>query len=138
MDDDCAGIMITNPNTLGLFESNIKEIAELVHARGGLVYGDGANLNAIMGYAHMGHIGIDVMHMNLHKTFSTPHGGGGPGSGAICVSKTLVPFLPGPRLVETDGKLDWVDNSVDAGGQSIGRMHPFWGSSAWSCARGPT
>ena len=127
MDDDCAGIMITNPNTLGLFESNIKEIAELVHARGGLVYGDGANLNAIMGYAHMGHIGIDVMHMNLHKTFSTPHGGGGPGSGAICVSKTLVPFLPGPRLVETDGKLDWVDNSVDAGGQSIGRMHPFWG-----------
>ena len=73
MDDDCAGIMITNPNTLGLFESNIKEIAELVHARGGLVYGDGANLNAIMGYAHMGHIGIDVMHMNLHKTFSTPH-----------------------------------------------------------------
>lgn len=70
--------MITNPNTLGLFESNIKEIAELVHARGGLVYGDGANLNAIMGYAHMGHIGIDVMHMNLHKTFSTPHGGGGP------------------------------------------------------------
>ena len=80
-----------------------------------------------MGYAHMGHIGIDVMHMNLHKTFSTPHGGGGPGSGAICVSKTLVPFLPGPRLVETDGKLDWVDNSVDAGGQSIGRMHPFWG-----------
>jgi Glycine cleavage system protein P (pyridoxal-binding), C-terminal domain len=103
MDDDCAGIMITNPNTLGLFESNIKEIAELVHARGGLVYGDGANLNAIMGYAHMGHIGIDVMHMNLHKTFSTPHGGGGPGSGAICVSKTLVPFLPGPRLVETDG-----------------------------------
>ncbi|MFQ9491900.1 MAG: hypothetical protein ACLR0N_14020 [Bilophila wadsworthia] len=72
-------------------------------------------------------IGIDVMHMNLHKTFSTPHGGGGPGSGAICVSKTLVPFLPGPRLVETDGKLDWVDNSVDAGGQSIGRMHPFWG-----------
>ena len=127
MDDDCAGIMITNPNTLGLFESNSKEIAELVHARGGLVYGDGANLNAIMGYAHMGHIGIDVMHMNLHKTFSTPHGGGGPGSGAICVSKTLVPFLPGPRLVETDGKLDWVDNSVDAGGQSIGRMHPFWG-----------
>ena len=67
------------------------------------------------------------MHINLHKTFSTPHGGGGPGSGAICVSKTLVPFLPGPRLVETDGKLDWVDNSVDAGGQSIGRMHPFWG-----------
>ena len=91
MDEDCAGIMITNPNTLGLFESNIKAIADLVHERGGLVYGDGANLNAVMGYAHMGRIGVDVMHMNLHKTFSTPHGGGGPGSGAICVGKTLEP-----------------------------------------------
>ena len=86
----------------------------------------------------MGHIGIDVMHMNLHKTFSTPHGGGGPGSGAICVSKTLVPFLPGPRLVETDGKLDWVDNSVDAGGSPSAVCIPSGGSSAWSCARGPT
>ena len=95
MDDDCAGIMITNPNTLGLFESNIKEIAELVHARGGLVYGDGANLNAIMGYAHMGHIGIDVMHMNLHKTFCIPHGGGGPGVGPVAVRSHLAPFLPG-------------------------------------------
>ena len=98
MDDDCAGIMITNPNTLGLFESNIKEIAELVHARGGLVYGDGANLNAIMGYAHMGHIGIDVMHMNLHKTFATPHGGGGPGSGPVGCKKFLAGFLPGSAL----------------------------------------
>ena len=123
MDDECAGIMVTNPNTLGLFESNFKAIADLVHARGGLVYGDGANLNAVMGYAHMGRIGVDVMHMNLHKTFSTPHGGGGPGAGPICVSKTLVPFLPGPRLVETDGVISW----VDAGEQSIGRLHPFWG-----------
>ena len=124
MDDDCAGIMVTNPNTLGLFESNLKAIAELVHARGGLVYGDGANLNAVMGYAHMGRIGVDVMHMNLHKTFSTPHGGGGPGSGPICVSKTLAPFLPGPRLVERDGKLEWEAESVPG---SIGRVHPFWG-----------
>ena len=101
MDDDCAGIMITNPNTLGLFESNIKEIAELVHARGGLVYGDGANLNAIMGYAHMGHIGIDVMHMNLHKTFSTPHGGGGPGAGAVGCKDFLKAYLP--HSVTLDG-----------------------------------
>ena len=124
MDDDCAGIMVTNPNTLGLFESNFKAIAELVHARGGLVYGDGANLNAVMGYAHMGRIGVDVMHMNLHKTFSTPHGGGGPGSGPICVSRTLVPFLPGPRLVERNGILEW---DASAAPQSIGRLHPFWG-----------
>ena len=134
MDDDCAGIMVTNPNTLGLFESNFKAIAELVHARGGLVYGDGANLNAVMGYAHMGRIGVDVMHMNLHKTFSTPHGGGGPGSGPICVSKTLVPFLPGPRLVERNGILEW---DASAAPQSLGRLHPFWGQfgvilRAWS------
>lgn len=123
MDDDCAGIMITNPNTLGLFESHFAEICAVVHERGGLVYGDGANLNAIMGYADPGRIGVDVMHMNLHKTFSTPHGGGGPGAGPICVSETLLPFLPGPRLVERDGKLVW----EDAGPQSIGRLNPFWG-----------
>ncbi len=123
MDENCAGIMVTNPNTLGLFESNLAAICQLVHERGGLIYGDGANLNAVMGYAHMGRIGVDVMHMNLHKTFSTPHGGGGPGSGAICVSKTLIPFLPGPRLVEKDGVLDWVETPAT----SIGRLHPFWG-----------
>ena len=105
MDDDCAGIMITNPNTLGLFESNIKEIAELVHARGGLVYGDGANLNAIMGYAHMGHIGIDVMHMNLHKTFSTPHGGGGPGAGAVGCKDFLKPYLPHSATLDGEGHI---------------------------------
>lgn len=124
MDDECAGIMVTNPNTLGLFEANLAAIATLVHERGGLVYGDGANLNAVMGYAHMGRIGVDVMHMNIHKTFSTPHGGGGPGAGPICVGKTLAPFLPGPRLEEKGGKLEWSD-SVAA--QSIGRLHPFWG-----------
>ncbi len=124
MDEDCAGIMITNPNTLGLFESNIADIAQVVHERGGLVYGDGANLNAVMGYADMGRIGVDVLHMNLHKTFSTPHGGGGPGAGPICVSETLVPFLPGPRLAEDEtGRLYW----KEVGPQSIGRLHPFWG-----------
>ena len=125
--EDTAGLMLTNPNTVGIFDKNILEITRLVHEAGGLCYYDGANLNAVMGVVRPGDMGFDCIHMNLHKTFATPHGGGGPGSGAICVSKTLVPFLPGPRLVETDGKLDWVDNSVDAGGQSIGRMHPFWG-----------
>ena len=124
---DTAGLMLTNPNTVGIFDKNILEITKIIHDAGGLCYYDGANLNAVMGVVRPGDMGFDCIHSNLHKTFATPHGGGGPGSGAICVSKTLVPFLPGPRLVETDGKLDWVDNSVDAGGQSIGRMHPFWG-----------
>jgi len=123
MDENCAGIMVTNPNTLGLFESNLTEIAKLVHERGGLVYGDGANLNAIMGYADMDRIGVDVMHMNLHKTFSTPHGGGGPGAGAVCVGEKLVPFLPGPRIAEENGRLIW----TCAGEHSIGRLHPFYG-----------
>lgn len=98
MDQETAGIMITNPNTLGLFEENIKEIAQIVHSKGGLVYGDGANLNAIMGIVKPGELGIDVIHMNLHKTFTTPHGGGGPGSGPIAVVKSLEPFLPVPRV----------------------------------------
>ncbi|MBF0242941.1 MAG: aminomethyl-transferring glycine dehydrogenase subunit GcvPB [Desulfamplus sp.] len=103
MDEETAGIMITNPNTLGLFEENIKEIAKIVHAKGGLVYGDGANMNAIMGIVKPGELGIDVLHLNLHKTFSTPHGGGGPGSGPIAVVKELEPFLPVPRVVKVDG-----------------------------------
>ncbi len=123
MDEDCAGIMVTNPNTLGLFEANLAEIASIVHERGGLVYCDGANLNAVMGYVDMNRIGVDVMHMNLHKTFSTPHGGGGPGSGAVCVGKTLLPFLPGPRVVEENGAFVWSDDFP----QSIGRLHPFFG-----------
>jgi glycine cleavage system P protein (glycine dehydrogenase) subunit 2 len=102
MDDTCAGIMVTNPNTLGLFEENIREIAEIVHAKGGMVYCDGANMNALMGIVDMAAIGIDVLHLNLHKTFSTPHGGGGPGSGPICVNQTLEPFLPVPRVIKTD------------------------------------
>jgi glycine dehydrogenase subunit 2 len=97
-----AGIMITNPNTLGLFETDILEVAEIVHAAGGRLYMDGANMNAILGKARPGDMGFDVVHLNLHKTFSTPHGGGGPGAGPICVTAELAPFLPGPRIVGDD------------------------------------
>jgi glycine dehydrogenase subunit 2 len=124
MDGDTAGIMVTNPNTLGLFEENIREIADIVHARGGLVYGDGANMNALMGIAHMGRIGVDVLHLNLHKTFSTPHGGGGPGSGPVCVRKPLQPFLPVPRIVEEAGTCRLSEDFP----LSVGRLHAFMGS----------
>ncbi len=100
MDEDTAGIMVTNPNTLGLFEDNIKEVSAVVHAKGGLVYADGANMNAIMGIVDMAACGVDVLHFNLHKTFSTPHGGGGPGSGPVCVTAELAQFLPVPRVVK--------------------------------------
>ncbi|NPV86050.1 MAG: aminomethyl-transferring glycine dehydrogenase subunit GcvPB [Anaerolineae bacterium] len=101
-DDTLAGLMLTNPNTLGLFDENLLEVVEAVHKAGGLVYGDGANLNALVGVARPGDLGIDVMHYNLHKTFSTPHGGGGPGSGPVGVAEHLVDFLPGPlvKIVE--------------------------------------
>ncbi len=124
MDEDTAGIMITNPNTLGLFEENIKKIAEIVHSKGGLVYGDGANMNAIMGIVQMGKIGVDVMHLNLHKTFSTPHGGGGPGSGPVCVKKHLEPFLPVPRVVEENGRYSLSEDFPE----SIGKMQAFYGN----------
>ena len=101
LDEDVAGIMLTNPNTLGLFEEDIAEIAAAVHAVGGLLYYDGANLNAILGVVRPGDMGFDIVHMNLHKTFATPHGGGGPGAGPVAVSERLVPFLPGPRPVRT-------------------------------------
>ncbi|MCP4114339.1 MAG: glycine dehydrogenase subunit 2 [Desulfobacteraceae bacterium] len=123
MDEDTAGIMITNPNTLGLFEENIREIADIVHAKGGLVYGDGANMNAIMGIVQPGKIGIDVIHLNLHKTFSTPHGGGGPGSGPIGVVKKLAPFLPSPRINKTEEGYSWRFDCPD----TIGRMLTFHG-----------
>ncbi|MDA3919023.1 MAG: aminomethyl-transferring glycine dehydrogenase subunit GcvPB [Deltaproteobacteria bacterium] len=123
MDEDTAGIMVTNPNTLGLFESNIKEIADIVHSKGGLVYGDGANMNAIMGIVKPGEIGIDVLHLNLHKTFSTPHGGGGPGSGPVAVGKILEPFLPVPRIVKELDSYRFVVNRPD----TIGRIHTFYG-----------
>jgi glycine dehydrogenase subunit 2 len=123
MDEDTAGIMVTNPNTLGLFENNIKEIADIVHAKGGLVYGDGANMNAIMGVVKPGEIGIDVLHLNLHKTFSTPHGGGGPGSGPVAVNEKLAPFLPVPRVEKDLATYRLVTDSPD----TIGRLHTFYG-----------
>jgi glycine dehydrogenase subunit 2 len=118
-DTETAGLMLTNPNTLGLFEADIVEITEIIHAVGGLVYYDGANLNAIMGIAKPGVMGFDIVHSNLHKTFATPHGGGGPGAGPVAVHDELVPFLPGP-LPEADaeGMLRWVMPA-----KSIGRVH---------------
>ena len=124
MDEDTAGIMVTNPNTLGLFEENIKEVAEIVHAKDGLVYGDGANMNAVMGIVGMGDIGVDVLHLNLHKTFSTPHGGGGPGSGPVCVRKHLEKFLPVPRVVKENDKYVLSENFPE----SVGKLHAFYGN----------
>ena len=124
MDADTAGIMITNPNTLGLFEENIRMIADIIHAKDGLVYCDGANMNALMGIGHMGEMGIDVLHLNLHKTFSTPHGGGGPGSGPVCVREHLEPFLPVPRVVMENGEY----RLSEAFPESIGKMHAFYGN----------
>jgi glycine dehydrogenase subunit 2 len=124
MDEETAGIMVTNPNTLGLFEENILEIAEIVHSKGGLVYCDGANMNAVMGIVQMGNIGIDVMHLNLHKTFSTPHGGGGPGSGPVCVNNELEPFLPVPRVVEKNGRYLLSEDYPE----SIGKVQAFHGN----------
>jgi glycine dehydrogenase subunit 2 len=124
MDEDTVGIMITNPNTLGLFEENVRKIAEIVHGKGGYVYGDGANMNAVMGIVDMGKMGVDVLHLNLHKTFSTPHGGGGPGAGPICVSKTFEPFLPIPRVIKEDDKYLLSSDYP----QTIGKLHAFYGN----------
>jgi glycine dehydrogenase subunit 2 len=124
MDKDTAGIMITNPNTLGLFENNIKEIADIVHQKGGLVYCDGANMNAVLGIVDMQAIGVDVLHLNLHKTFSTPHGGGGPGSGPVCVTRKLEPFLPVPRIIKKDNHYGLIEDRP----QSIGKLHAFFGN----------
>jgi glycine dehydrogenase subunit 2 len=124
MDEDTAGIMITNPNTLGLFEENIKAVSASVHAKGGLVYCDGANMNAVMGIVNMGDLGVDVLHLNLHKTFSSPHGGGGPGSGPVCVGKRLEPFLPVPRVIKQNEKYVLSEDFPD----SMGRVHAFYGN----------
>ncbi|MFH0861960.1 MAG: aminomethyl-transferring glycine dehydrogenase subunit GcvPB [Candidatus Altiarchaeota archaeon] len=124
MSEDVAGLMLTNPNTLGLFDRNISRITEIVHAKGGLVYYDGANMNPIMGFARPGDMGYDLVHINLHKTFSTPHGGGGPGSGPVGVVKALAPYLPVPRVVEKGGKYSL---SYDAP-KSIGKVRAFHGS----------
>ena len=124
LDDTVAGVMLTVPNTLGIFEENIIKITAMVHAAGGLCYFDGANLNSFLGYARPGDMGADVFHFNLHKTMSAPHGGGGPGSGPVAVSEALVPFLPVPRVkLNADRyELDWDEP------QSIGSMHSFYGN----------
>lgn len=121
---DVAGLMLTNPNTLGLFERNIKQICQIVHDAGGLVYMDGANMNALVGVARPGDMGVDVIHLNLHKTFSTPHGGGGPGCGPCCCTRKLEPFLPLPRITKKDDvfRLDYNQP------QSIGRVKAFFGN----------
>jgi glycine dehydrogenase subunit 2 len=124
MDEDVAAVMITNPNTLGLFETEIEAIAKVVHGKGGLVYLDGANLNALMGIAKPGHMGVDVLHMNLHKTFSTPHGGGGPGAGPVAVQAALRDYLPAPRIVKSGDKFQLQDDCA----KSIGRVRSFFGN----------
>lgn len=135
MGEDVAALMLTNPNTLGLFETEIREIADIVHARGGLVYGDGANLNALMGRARPGDLGIDVLHINLHKTFTTPHGGGGPGAGPVVVKKILEPYLPIPRirtspnpLLTQEGARGRSFHFDENCPQSIGRVKAFYGN----------
>ena len=124
LNDEVAGLMITNPNTLGLYESNIREICDAIHSVDGLVYMDGANMNALLGMAKPAVSGVDMCHINLHKTFSTPHGGGGPGGGCLAVSEKLLPFLPVPR-VEFDGET--YRHAWDKP-DSIGRVHGFWGN----------
>jgi glycine dehydrogenase subunit 2 len=124
LDDRTAALMITVPNTVGLFESNILEITARAHEAGALCYMDGANLNALVGLARPGELGFDVMHINTHKTFSTPHGGGGPGAGPVAVAKQLEPFLPVPVVEERDGRLRLRYDRP----QSIGRVHSFHGN----------
>ena len=124
MDESVAALMVTNPNTLGLFEEEIEAVAAAVHARGGLVYMDGANFNALMGVARPGDMGVDVMQFNLHKTFSTPHGGGGPGAGPVAVRAPLAEYLPVPRLVRTEAGLAWSEEAP----KSVGRMRSFYGN----------
>ena len=124
MNEEVAGLMLTNPNTLGVFETEIEKVCQMVHARGGLVYMDGANMNALVGVARPGEFGVDVMHLNLHKTFSTPHGGGGPGSGPVAVKRILEPYLPAPVVEEADGS--WRLNHDRP--RSIGRVRAWYGN----------
>jgi glycine dehydrogenase subunit 2 len=139
MDEDVAAIMITNPNTLGIFESDVGAIAEIVHARGGLVYGDGANMNALLGVARPGDMGFDVIQYNLHKTFATPHGGGGPGSGPVAVKRALEPFLPLPVVVKDRDAFRLVTDPKERP-KTVGKLREFWGNfgmmvRAWSVIR---
>ena len=124
MTEDVAGLMLTNPNTLGLFERNIEEVANIVHGKGGLLYCDGANANAFMGITRPGDLGFDINQLNLHKTFSTPHGCGGPGAGPLGVRKDLVPHLPLPRVVRKGRRYVWDEDFPD----SIGRVRSFFGN----------
>ena len=124
VNEDVAGMMVTNPNTLGVFEENISQVAEILHSKGALLYMDGANMNALAGISRPGDFGVDVMHLNLHKTFSTPHGGGGPGSGPVAVKQHLEPFLPIPRLARVDYKWTWNYDRP----QSVGRVRAFYGN----------
>jgi glycine dehydrogenase subunit 2 len=125
LDDEVAGMMLTQPNTLGLFEDQIEAISEEVHKVGALMYMDGANMNAVVGLCKPAEMGFDIIHINLHKTFSTPHGGGGPGAGPIAVVEKLAPFLPIPKLIKDDnGKYNWISDLPD----SIGRLHSFFGN----------
>jgi len=121
---DVAGIMLTNPNTLGLFDRNILKITEIVHKYGGLAYYDGANMNAMMGKCKPGDMGFDIIHLNLHKTFSTPHGGGGPGAGPVGVKSFLIEFLPNPRIVQEENEYRLVDSATN----SIGKIKTFFGN----------
>lgn len=141
MNEDVAALMLTNPNTLGVFEQEIHKIADIMHAKGGLLYMDGANMNALVGKVRPGDFGVDVMHLNLHKTFSTPHGGGGPGSGPVAIKNILEPFLPRPVLVtKSDGTLGFNYDRP----QSVGRVRSFYGNFgmfvralAYTLANGP-
>jgi len=140
MDEDTAGLMLTNPNTVGLYDEGIKDIERIVHEKGGLLYYDGANLNASFGIIRPGDAGFDIVHLNLHKTFSTPHGGGGPGAGVIGVRKLLIPYLPAP-IVTFDGEKYHLSQ---IGGKSIGMIRAFWGNFpvlvkayAWILSMGP-
>jgi len=133
MDENVAALMLTNPNTLGIFEEDILEIADIVHDNGGLLYYDGANMNAVMGYVRPGDMDFDVLHFNLHKTFSTPHGGGGPGSGPVGVKDFLAPYLPKPVLKKGKDSYFWDNDRPD----SLGKVHAFYGNygvmlRAWS------
>ena len=123
-----AGIMLTNPSTLGVFERRIKEIADIVHKAGGLLYYDGANLNAILGKVKPGDMGFDVIHMNLHKTFSTPHGGGGPGAGPVGVSERLIPYLPVPMVAKVKDEDEYIVVTEKENSKSIGRLSAFMGN----------
>ena len=124
VNEDVAALMVTNPNTLGVFEENIVEAARILHSKGAMVYMDGANMNALVGITRPGDFGVDVMHINLHKTFSTPHGGGGPGGGPVAIKKHLEPFLPVPRLKKLGDALTW-DYDIP---QTIGKVRAFYGN----------